>query len=1049
MKKKLLSLILSLVICITMFPMTAYAGIEDHEILLTNFNVGAVSNGPVYEKVGFHVDEPIYVGSITTYHWNGKKGSTPGTIRIQTSSGTVVGTWQASGRYGNTYWDVFPDVTLGVGDYYIADSDTLTWSTNIESGGQGFVEIRGEYVTSSGWELDTEPETSSGGSSADYGYTCSAWAKSELAGAQSMGLIPSGLQNADLTRKISRAEFAAVCVKVYEYMAGTKVPSVSSVFTDTSDAEVAKANSIGVVTGVGDNRFDPSGDLTREQAAAMLTRTHKKTVFPGWTLAQDQNFSLKFTQPAKFADDSRISAYARESVYFMAANGILNGLGENKFVPSGSAAVNGTTVYGNATREQAVIIAARMALNLDTSPQQGNASGEVTSGTTVNASGKVRFGGMELDFGNGSGGTVTLSKSDTGLSEESLSETYGIKLSEIPSGKVRVSLEVTDVPDTGSDHVQYVQVGIPVGEGSRSEGYIYELAEGTYSNGRITADVDLNECIYRAENSRPAGQKNSYVNRFISDHELKVNALTRTRTLSSGGHFELVYPYYTVIAGKIQPKDYITKEDADNILKDLEDAYSYYAKDYPITRTQWPMRVDIGEPGIFDNQDVDATYNQSLFGINNSSIFIKKSDDLCGVKSGYRRNGRMGFFDINLYRTLYHEMYHFVQESCSDPMSSYLWFDEASAMYNEQKIAAGIGKAGDADGTNYDNINKMFNGFISKNARSAADGYGRRAQIFYLETLHPGFLKETYTKGYRDPEKAINELTGKSISELTTPFYRAAMKNDSMYTAGRSPWNIYEHYYDSKYTEIVTKAPDIDQVKSGGSVSKQTVTIPAYGARFIVQDIKNVSPDNTLTVTSSRSEIDITVMKYTEEKYSALQFYESKGGQVTQIPVDARNTLIMVTNPTGSDITVEISTSLAKRKDNFARTEDGISQIPSSFKGTSQCREYDTDLERDICYSQAETASVSVSPDGSAYISVGYTSDKGSYDPSTGIITAGSIKAWIHSSGDFDDENAFMGVAITGVDIDVMVYTDSGYPYEYFHGSGGGIQFGSMPSVDY
>ena len=73
-------------------------------------------------------------------------------------------------------------------------------------------------------------------------YTASEWAKPELEKAQSYGLIPDVLKDADLTRPITRAEFAAVAVKAYENFTGTTVsPVATNPFTDTSNTDVLKA----------------------------------------------------------------------------------------------------------------------------------------------------------------------------------------------------------------------------------------------------------------------------------------------------------------------------------------------------------------------------------------------------------------------------------------------------------------------------------------------------------------------------------------------------------------------------------------------------------------------------------------------------------------------------------------------------------------------------------------------------------------------------------------------------------------------------------------
>ena len=198
------------------------------------------------------------------------------------------------------------------------------------------------------------------------GATASEWAVAELERAEELGLIPDCLDGADLTRPITRAEFAAVAVKVYEALSGTAaLPAVTNPFTDTNDVEVLKAYNVGITNGTGDGTvYEPNTLLNREQMSTMLTRVFKRVTMPGWSLATDGQFSLTYTMPAPFADDADISGWARDSVYFMAANGIINGVGGNRFAPKNVTTQEQATGYANATREQALLIAVRMVENL-------------------------------------------------------------------------------------------------------------------------------------------------------------------------------------------------------------------------------------------------------------------------------------------------------------------------------------------------------------------------------------------------------------------------------------------------------------------------------------------------------------------------------------------------------------------------------------------------------------------------------------------------------------------------------------------------------------
>lgn len=197
-------------------------------------------------------------------------------------------------------------------------------------------------------------------------FEASDWAQAELAVARSLGIIPDSLASVDLRENITREEFAAVSVKAYEAMANDGLTAVytENPFIDTANEDVLKAYALGITTGVSATEFDPTALLNREQAATMLTRVFKKVTMPGWTISADTNYMLTYDKPAAFADDANISGWAKDSVYFMAANGIINGIGDNRFAPQNTTPEEEAAGYANATREQAIIIATRMVKNL-------------------------------------------------------------------------------------------------------------------------------------------------------------------------------------------------------------------------------------------------------------------------------------------------------------------------------------------------------------------------------------------------------------------------------------------------------------------------------------------------------------------------------------------------------------------------------------------------------------------------------------------------------------------------------------------------------------
>ena len=168
------------------------------------------------------------------------------------------------------------------------------------------------------------------------------WAREQVDSAAIKGLMPDCLGD-DFTENITRAEFAALAVELYEAMSGETAPAPGeSPFSDTNDPVIIQANALGIVGGMGDGTFAPDKLVTREQAALMLSRVYTKL---GGEIPQ--------VEGTTFADNGEISNWAMDAVAFMADQEIVNGVGGNKFDPQ-----------GNTSIEQALIIALRMFENL-------------------------------------------------------------------------------------------------------------------------------------------------------------------------------------------------------------------------------------------------------------------------------------------------------------------------------------------------------------------------------------------------------------------------------------------------------------------------------------------------------------------------------------------------------------------------------------------------------------------------------------------------------------------------------------------------------------
>jgi len=166
--------------------------------------------------------------------------------------------------------------------------------------------VPGAFATSNPWSQDDAP---------------SQWAQGYVREAYNQNLVPSNLMGR-FYHSITRSEFTALAVSLYETVTGTEITGRVT-FTDTNDVNVEKMAYLDVVRGVGGGRFNPDGLLTRQEAAAMLSRLIGVIETP------------MRNHPATFADGDSISGWATDYVGQMRLFGIMGGVGGNRFDPHG------------------------------------------------------------------------------------------------------------------------------------------------------------------------------------------------------------------------------------------------------------------------------------------------------------------------------------------------------------------------------------------------------------------------------------------------------------------------------------------------------------------------------------------------------------------------------------------------------------------------------------------------------------------------------------------------------------------------------------------
>ena len=273
----------------------------------------------------------------------------------------VHGTWEAEGRFFEEHGFFEADTIILTVEYgYVWDWDTESFyfvtAADLEVIGMGTIGVNTIYrfgVTSYGdlWNHDDLGIVSYGRIFVlevvrDFAAkfpclnTASEWAREGITTALLRGFVPIEIQG-DYTNVITRAEFCRMAVMWLEDVLGSDIDTIlaerglsrnPNAFTDTNDPYILAAFALGITSGVGNNLFNPNGQFSREQAATMVRNTCR-------IIGMDMH-----SRRADFTDIGTASLWAIDGINFVAANGIMQGTGNNYFSP-----------HATFTREQSIL----------------------------------------------------------------------------------------------------------------------------------------------------------------------------------------------------------------------------------------------------------------------------------------------------------------------------------------------------------------------------------------------------------------------------------------------------------------------------------------------------------------------------------------------------------------------------------------------------------------------------------------------------------------------------------------------------------------------
>lgn len=165
------------------------------------------------------------------------------------------------------------------------------------------------------------------------------WARAEVERAANNALITDKVRQ-DYQAYITREQFCELVIKLHDKLSGRIASAGVNKFVDTSNTEVAKAYSLGIVNGISDTEFAPYNLITRQEICTMLVRAIG-VIYPNLNTGEYQSHT--------FDDGASIAEWAYPSVQFAYDNNIMRGIGANLIDP-----------LGNTTCEQAILLINRI-----------------------------------------------------------------------------------------------------------------------------------------------------------------------------------------------------------------------------------------------------------------------------------------------------------------------------------------------------------------------------------------------------------------------------------------------------------------------------------------------------------------------------------------------------------------------------------------------------------------------------------------------------------------------------------------------------------------
>ena len=457
----------------------------------------------------------------------------------------------------------------------------------------------------------------------------------------------------------------------------------------------------------------------------------------------------------------------------------------------------------------------------------------------------------------------------------------------------------------------------------------YRLYPATQSNGYL-------ECTLPAMGNGSVTKMVAGKNAAESKINIKVTKASAYKPYTTNeGHFKIAYPAGTVSLNSVQ-----------NLGTYLEEAYTLF-KNPPLNfsyyrRTEWPIDVTILDLGT----EKYGGQSNSMWG----SVF--------GYNGGYLEFNSQKMNDSDALKiTAGHEFFHIVQGfydtrdfyTKSKFKTPWLWFDEATAVWSEEKFTT---KTDYASAVRNGTEMRPFNGF-KKGAEEDPEGHGYSMSgvIKYLVGIHgEGFLADVYADIFAgiDPITSLFKYTLEPEIWLDN-FY-------SVYILG-------DIYNDVSFMNVIGTKTDSFEIKSDTDTFKLfKKKYPDLSAKLFIIELqhKNIANAAQIIFTvdgGDKTAISIFKIKTAEKKIEYLDYNLDSVtiSDIKKLTDTGWHLIAMVTNYTNTepytnttDITLNVRVNVPDVATYDYNKFDFSFKVIGHYKNSSN-NEYDGELNSTYC----------------------------------------------------------------------------------------------------